>query len=76
MLKQNAEKIESIRRENEALGQVVAQQSKDIATLTAMFSETTSLLKKVVEGSTVNEQYLFEALDNWATDRKVKIKKK
>ena len=75
VLKQNAEKIEAIRRENEELSQVVAQQSKDIATLTAMFAETTALLKKVVEGSTVNEQYLFDVLDKWAADRKVKTKK-
>ena len=76
VLKQNAEKIESIRRENEELSKLVSQQSKDIATLTAMFSETTSLLKKVVEGSTVNEQYLFDAFDKWAADRKVKTKQK
>lgn len=76
VLKQNADKIESIRKENEELNKVVAQQSKDIATLTAMFTETTALLKKVVEGSTVNEQYLFDAFDKWAMERKVKIKKK
>lgn len=76
VLKQNAEKIESIRKENEELSKVVSQQGTDIATLTAMFAETTSLLKKVVEGSTVNEQYLFDAFDSWAADRRVKIKKK
>ena len=76
VLKGNAEKIESIRRENEELSKAVSEQSKDIATLTAMFAETTALLKKVVEGSTVNEQYLFDAFDKWAVDRKVKIKKK
>ncbi|MCH5350525.1 MAG: hypothetical protein J1F39_00960 [Clostridiales bacterium] len=75
VLKQNAEKIESIRKENEELSKLVARQSDDIATLTAMFSETTGLLKKIVEGSTVNEQYLFDVLDKWAADRKVKIKK-
>lgn len=76
VLKQNADKIESIRKENEELRKVVSQQSKDIATLVAAFSETTALLKKTVEGSTVNEQYLFDAFDNWAADRKVKTKKK
>ena len=75
VLTQNAEKIEAIRKENEQLSELVSQQSKDIATLTAMFSESTALLKKVVEGSTVNEQYLFDVLDKWAADRKVKIKK-
>ena len=72
----NAEKIETIRRENEELSKAVAEQSRDIATLTATFAETTALLKKVVEGSTVNEEYLFDAFDKWASDRKVKIKKK
>ena len=75
VLKQNAEKIESIRKENEELSKLVAKQSDDIATLTTMFTETTALLKKVVEGSTVNEQYLFDVLDKWAADRKVKVKK-
>ena len=75
VLKGNAEKIESIRRENEELSKAVAEQGKDIAELTAMFAETSKLLKKVVEGSTVNEQYLFDAFDKWAADRKVKTKK-
>jgi len=76
VLKQNAEKIESIRKENEELSAAVTEQGKDIATLTAVFSETSALLKKLVEGSSVNEEYLFDALDKWAADRKVKIKKK
>lgn len=76
VLKQNADKIESIRKENEALSAVVAEQSKDIAMLISVFSETSALLKKAVEGSTVNEEYLFDAFDKWAADRKVKIKKK
>ena len=76
VLKQNADKIESIRKENEELSLAVAEQSKDIASLTAAFRETTALLKKVVEGSSVNEEYLFDAFDKWAADRKVKIKKK
>ena len=76
VLKENAEKIESIRKENEQLSKAVLEQGKDIATLAATFAETTALLKKVVEGSTVNEQYLFDAFDKWAADRKVKTKKK
>ena len=76
VLKQNAEKIENIRKENEELSTAVAQQGKDIATLITEFSATSELLKKLVEGSTVNEEYLFDAFDKWAADRKVKIKKK
>ena len=76
VLKDNADKIETIRRENEALSKTVAEQSKDISTLITEFSNTSALLKKLVEGSSVNEEYLFDALDKWAEDRKVKIKKK
>ena len=76
VLKQNADKIEAIRKENQELSAAVAEQGKDIATLITEFSTTSALLKKLVEGSTVNEEYLFDAFDKWAADRKVKIKKK
>ncbi|MDE7439774.1 MAG: hypothetical protein K2N23_04630 [Clostridia bacterium] len=76
VLKQNAEKIEDIRKENEQLSAAVAEQGKDIATLIEEFTKTSALLKKLLEGSTVNEEYLFDAFDKWAEDRKVKIKKK
>ncbi len=76
VLKQNAEKIETIRKENEELSTAVAEQGKDIAILITEFSQTSALLKKLVEGSSVNEEYLFDAFDKWAADRKVKIKKK
>lgn len=76
VLKQNADKIESIRKENEELSAAVTAQGKDIALLLAEFSNTSALLKKLVEGGSVNEEYLFDAFDQWAADRKVKIKKK
>ncbi|MDE6441835.1 MAG: hypothetical protein K2L12_03665 [Clostridia bacterium] len=76
VLKENADKIETIRKENEQLSAAVVQQGKDIATLISEFSNTSALLKKLVEGSSVNEEYLFDAFDKWAADRKVKIKKK
>ena len=76
VLKQNADKIEAIRKETEALSAAVAEQGKDISTLIAEFTNTSALLKKLVEGNSVNEEYLFDAFDKWAADRKVKIKKK
>ena len=75
VLKANADKIEAIRRENEQLSAAVAAQGKEIAALTAEFSKTSELLKQSLEGSTVNEQYLFDVFDKWAAERKVKIKK-
>ena len=76
VLQQNAEKIEAIRRENEALATVVGEQGKAVSELTAMFAETSVLLRKAVENGSVNEEYIFDAFDKWAAERKVKIKKK
>ena len=75
VLQQNADKIEAIRRENEALAIVVGEQGKAVGELTAMFAETSVLLRKAVESGSVNEEYIFDAFDKWAADRKVKIKK-
>ena len=76
VLKQNAEKIESIKRENEALATVVGEQGKAVSELATMFAETSVLLRQAVEKGSVNEEYIFDAFDKWAADRKVKIKKK
>lgn len=76
VLQQNAEKIESIHKENRALAEVVGSQGKAVSELTATFAETSLLLRKTVESGSVNEEYLFDAFDRWATDRKVKIKRK
>lgn len=75
VLKENAQKIEDIKKENEQLSAAVTRQGSDINELTATFKETAALLRKVAESGTVNEQYLFDAFDKWAQDRKVKIKK-
>lgn len=76
VLQQNAEKIETIQRENEQLSKIVREQGQSVSELTATFAETSALLRKTVEGGSVNEEYLFDAFDKWAADRKVKIKKK
>ena len=76
VLQQNGKTIDEIRRENESLSKEVAQQNKTVAELIGTFRETTSLLRKSVDSESVNEEYLFDILDKWASDRKVKIKKK
>lgn len=76
VLQENAKKIEQIKKENELLSAAVNEQNKTVAELTLTFRETSSLLKKAAESGTVNEEYLFDAFDKWAADRKVKIKKK
>lgn len=76
VLQENAKKIEEIRKENEALSAALTEQNKTVASLSGYFAETSSLLRKTLEGGAVNEEYLFDAFDKWAADRKVKIKKK
>ena len=76
VLQENAKKIEEIRKENEALSAALAEQNKTVASLSGYFAETSSLLRKTLEGGAINEEYLFDAFDKWAADRKVKIKKK
>ena len=76
VLQQNADKIEAIRKENEALATLVGEQGKAVSELTAMFAETSVLLRQAVEKGSVNEEYIFDAFDKWAADRKVKIRRK
>lgn len=76
VMQENARKIEELRKQNELLSATVGKQGESVAELTAVYSATSSLLRKTVESGSVNEEYLFDAFDKWAADRKVKIKKK
>lgn len=74
-LTNNSKEIESIRQENEKISARLEAQKSDIASLIQEFKTNNELLKKVVDSSDVNEAYIFDILDRWAEDRKVKIKK-
>ena len=76
VMQENARKIEELRKQNELLSAAVGKQGESVAELTSVYSATSSLLRKTVESGSVNEEYLFDAFDKWAADRKVKIKKK
>lgn len=76
VMQENARKIEELRKQNELLSAAVDKQGESVAELTAVYSATSSLLRKTVESGSVNEEYLFDAFDKWAADRKVKVKKK
>ena len=43
--------------------------------LVETYKSSNELLKKIVEKQDVNEAYIFDILDKWAEERKVKIKK-
>ena len=75
VLQENGKKIDDIRKDNEVLSNTLSAQEKTVETLIATFRETNSLLRDSVEKSDVNEAYLFEVLDKWATSRKIKFKR-
>ena len=75
VLQTNCKKINDIQDKNNSVYQALIEEKSTIENLIATYSSSNELLKKIVESNDVNEQYIFEILDKWAEDRKVKIKK-
>ncbi len=74
-LADNNEKIDSIKDKNESVYQVLMQEKSGIDKLIEAYAESNTLLKNLLEKQDVNEQYIFDIIDKWAQERKVKIKK-
>ena len=74
-LKQSSEKISQIQNKNDSVLDVLNSEKNSIDKLVENYKVSNELLKKVVENNDVNEQYIFEIIDKWAEDRKVKTKK-
>ena len=56
------------------LQEIISEKSIDDLVLT--YASSNELLKKIAQKQDVNEEYIFDILDRWAEDRKVKHKKK
>ncbi len=74
-LKQSGEKITSIKDKNESVFETLIEEKESIEKLVQEYQRNNQLLKKIVEKDDVNEEYIFEILDKWAENRKVKTKK-
>lgn len=74
VLQDNGKKIDDIKRDNDLLAESMKSQGQTVDTLISVFRETNSLLRKTMENEDVNESYIFDILDKWASSRKVKIK--
>ena len=74
-LKTSSQKISSIQDKNNSIFETILEEKESIDKLVESFTSSSKLLKKIVEANDVNEQYIFEILDKWAEDRKVKTKK-
>jgi hypothetical protein len=74
-LKNSNDVIADIREKSSMLLGTVSDEKGSIDKLVETYSVSNKLLQKIVENNDVNEQYIFEILDKWAEDRKVKTKK-
>lgn len=74
-LKSSGETIASIKNKNESVFETLMEEKESIEKLVQEYQKNNQLLKKIVENDDVNEDYIFEILDKWAQDRKVKTKK-
>lgn len=74
-LQENNDKINSIKDGFDEIRSGIQSGNKNIAELISSFASTSDLLRKVTEGQSVNEAYIYEILDKWAADRGVKRKK-
>ena len=74
-LKTSSEKISQIQSKSDSVFEAIISEKTSIDKLVDSYNTSNELLKKVVENKDVNEQYIFEILDRWAEDRRVKIKK-
>ncbi|MBQ7352175.1 MAG: hypothetical protein IJW59_04905 [Clostridia bacterium] len=75
VLQTSGDKISEIQDRNKSIYNAIVEEKGSIEKLVASYDESNKLLKKIVESSAVNEQYIFDILDKWAEDRKVKTKK-
>lgn len=75
VLKNSSEKIETISNTSGNIFEAIINEKGSIDKLIESYEQSNKVLKKIVENEEVNEQYIFEILDKWAEDRKLKIKK-
>ncbi|MBO5774144.1 MAG: hypothetical protein J6R44_04845 [Clostridia bacterium] len=68
-------KINAVKSGSEAMLNRISQEKTSIEELTSTYRETNKLLRQIIEKDDVNEAYLYDILDKWAQERKVKIKK-
>ena len=71
----NTASIKQIKEGNENIAKRLEEEKQSIDVLAETYKSSNALLKKIVEKQDVNEEYIFDILDRWAEDRKVKIKK-
>lgn len=67
--------LQSIKDGSENVSKKLEEEKKSVAELLQEYKCSNELLKKVVEKNDVNQSYIFDILDEWAKERRVKVKK-
>lgn len=75
VLDANNQKIEQIKNKNESVFEVLSAQNSSIEKLIESYTQSNNLLRKIVEKQDVDEQFVFDIVDKWAKDRRIKTKK-
>ena len=71
----NTKKIEQIRQDNAEVLEKLNAENTNIEKLIQTYQATNKIIENAVQSNDVNEEYIFEMLDKWASLRKLKIKK-
>lgn len=72
---ENSKAIQEIKAGSDNIAKRLEEEKSSVEKLTEVYASSNALLKKIVEKNDVNEEYIFDILDKWAEDRKVKMKK-
>lgn len=71
----NTKIIQEIKSGNDNVVSHLKEEQSSIEELAVSYQNSNELLKKILEKNDVNEEYIFDIMDKWAEERKVKHKK-
>ena len=75
-MKENNKKLSEVIAANGEILKELTGEKKALEALIAEYRESNRLLKSAVENNDVNVNYVYEIMDNWAEDRKIRKGKK
>ncbi len=75
-IEENNKKLNEILSGSGELVKEISGEKKAVEQLAAEYRESVKLLRSAVESNDVNMAYIYDILDKWAEDRKVRTKKK
>ena len=73
---ENTKTIQEIKNGNSDVVSHLKEEKTSIEQLAENYQNSNELLKKILEKNDVNEEYIFDIMDKWAEERKVKTKAK